>query len=391
MSKQLLYILVLSLIACCIEVDISVPSLPDISDYFNVSDGLTQMTIAVNFLGFCISAAIYGPLSDSFGRRKIMLVGNALMLIGAFCCAISNSIVFLLVSRFIQGLGASASAVVVFAIIADVCSKEKMVSVIGQMNSILTIFMSVAPLAGGFINNNFGWRANYGFVAIVSLVSWIFLIAFLPETKKDVSSLSLKKIIKDYIRLLCSLRFMVVALVPSLMFAGYMSFITCAPFMYMETLGLPMMYYALHQGVIIGAFSLVSQFSGNIKDFLGEKLCIVSGISLLFIGSCMLFVLGVLVINNPYLISLGMIIGSIGAALSYPLIFAKSFELFPDIKGTASSALMSIRMLITAAIIALAASLYDGSLFKIASIILAVNIISTIMSIYLPKIVKFEN
>ncbi len=391
MSQKLLYILVLSLISCCIEVDISVPSLPDISDHFDISDGFTQMTIAINFLGFCISAAIYGPLSDSLGRRKVMLIGNALMFIGAFGCTISDNIFFLLLSRFIQGLGASASAVLVFAIIADVCSKAKMANVIGQMNSILTVFMSAAPLAGGFINEKFGWRANYGVVFLVSVVSWICLISFLPETKKDLSLFSFKKIIKDYIRLLCSLKFMVTALIPSLMFAGYMNFITCAPFMYMETFGLSMMHYALHQGLIIGAFSVVSQLSGDIKDFLGEKLCVISGLSLLFIGSCMIFVLGVLVINNPYLTSLSMIIGSIGAALSYPLIFTKSFEIFPDIKGTASSGLMSIRMLITAATIALAASRYDGSLLKVASIVLAVNVISTVMSIYLFKTIKFQN
>lgn len=391
MSKKLLYILILSLIACCIEVDISVPSLPDISDYFDISDGLTQMTIAVNFLGFCISAAIYGPLSDSFGRKKIMLAGNGLMFIGAFGCTISSSIEFLLISRFIQGLGASASAVIVFAIIADVCAKEKMASIIGQMNSILTVFMSIAPIAGGFINEYFGWRTNYGVVFLVSVISWFFLIAFLPETKEDTSALSLRKITKDYTKLLLSLRFIIISLVPSLMFAGYMSFITCAPFMYMETFGIPMMHYAIHQGFIIGTFSLVSQFSGDIKNFLGERICVISGIILLLIGNTMLFTLGVFVVNNPYLTSLSMILGSAGAAISYPLIFAKSFDIFPEIKGTASSALMSIRMLITASVIAFTAYIYDGSLFKVASLILFINLISATMTVYIAKVIEFTD
>ena len=60
MIKNLPFLLVVSLLACCVEVDISVPSFPDISNYFNISDGLTQMTVAINFLGFCISSAIYG-------------------------------------------------------------------------------------------------------------------------------------------------------------------------------------------------------------------------------------------------------------------------------------------------------------------------------------------
>ena len=131
MTKNLPYIFVISLITCCIEVDISVPSFPDISDYFNISDGLTQMTIAVNFLGFCLSSVIYGPLSDSYGRRSVMLVGNAIMLIGAIFCVFANTIELLLLSRFIQGFGASTSAVVVFAMIADVYETDKAAKLIG--------------------------------------------------------------------------------------------------------------------------------------------------------------------------------------------------------------------------------------------------------------------
>ena len=87
MTKHLPFLLVISLLTCSVEIDISVPSFPDISDYFDISDGLTQMTIALNFFGFCISSIIYGPLSDAFGRRKVMLAGNFVMLIGACGCA----------------------------------------------------------------------------------------------------------------------------------------------------------------------------------------------------------------------------------------------------------------------------------------------------------------
>jgi len=80
MTKNFTFLLVISLLTCSVEVDISVPSFPDISDYFNISDGLTQMTIALNFFGFCLASGFYGPLSDTFGRRKVMLIGNAIML-----------------------------------------------------------------------------------------------------------------------------------------------------------------------------------------------------------------------------------------------------------------------------------------------------------------------
>ncbi len=76
MPRIFLPLLILSIIACCIEVEISVPGFPDIANYFNVSDGVVQLTVAYNFLGFCLSALFYGPLSECYGRRKVMIVGN---------------------------------------------------------------------------------------------------------------------------------------------------------------------------------------------------------------------------------------------------------------------------------------------------------------------------
>src|SRR5437868_14748147 len=110
-------LLILSLISCCIEVDISVPSFPDMAHYFQVSYVSIQLTIAVNFAGFCLASLFYGPLSDCYGRRKIMLIGNFLLLIGAAACVFATSLNILLLARFIQGLGASCSAVLVFTMI----------------------------------------------------------------------------------------------------------------------------------------------------------------------------------------------------------------------------------------------------------------------------------
>ena len=231
MPRYFLPLLILSLIACCIEVDISVPSFPDMGRYFHVEDGTIQMTIAYNFLGFCLGAAVYGPLSDDFGRRPIMIWGNAILLIGAVACVISPSIPFLFFARFIQGLGASASAVVIFAMIADAYpAKDKAAQLVGSMNAVLTILMATAPIAGGFINEAVGWRGNYSIVALISLISWICLVFFLPETRNAFEDLRFSKIKKDYQQLITNRLFLSASIVPSLSYAAYLAFITKLPF-----------------------------------------------------------------------------------------------------------------------------------------------------------------
>lgn len=391
MSRGLLYLFVISLIACCIEVDISVPSLPDISDYFDISDGLTQMTIAVNFFGFCFSSAVYGPLSESYGRRKVMIMGSCIMFIGAFGCMIAQSIEFLMISRFIQGIGASTAAVLTFAMIADLCSGKEAAEVIGKLNSLITVVMSVAPVAGGFINEAIGWRGNYGTVFLVAFFAWVMMYVYLPETKPHREPFNIKKIAKDYLKLFTSGSFMLASISPSVMFAGYMSFIACGSFLYMETFDLPIMVYALHQGAIIACFSLVSQKAGKINQYLGERKSIIYGIIMLLMGGSGLVILGLLETMNPYLVTVSMIIGAVGAAYSYPVIFARSFEIFPEIRGTASSALMSVRMLVTGLFITWVSSVYDGSLLNVAVVVISANILTTVVTLYLMKILKFTD
>lgn len=389
MTKNFGFILVISLLTGAIEIDLSVPSFPDIADYFAISDTLTQMTVAVNFLGFCLSSAIYGPLSDAFGRRKIMLIGNGLMLVGAIGCAVANSIEFLLLSRFIQGIGASTSAVVAFAMIADIYSSQKSADLIGSMNSLITVFMSIAPIAGGFINESIGWRGNYIVIAIISCVSWFMLYFCLPETKPQLNKFNLRHILQDFKTLLSDKRFLIASSVPSLYFAGWMIFVSCGSFLYMEAFNLPIMSYVLHQGIIIATFSVTSLFSGKILQLIGEKNCVFFGMFFASLGSLLMIITANLFEQNPYLTSLSMMLYGVGAASNYPVIFAKSLDIFPLIKGTASSAIMAMRALICATSIAIASYFYSGKLLSVAAILLTISALIAILSIKLLNNLKF--
>lgn len=376
MPRYFLPLLILSLIACCIEVDISVPSFPDMRRYFNVNDGIIQMTIAYNFLGFCLGAALYGPLSDAYGRRPIMIWGNAILAIGAVGCVIAPSISFLLGTRLLQGIGASASAVVVFAMIADAYpKKDKAAKLIGAMNGIFTTIMAAAPIAGGFINEAIGWRGNYGSVALICIVSWVFLAFFLPETRTAFEPFRLSKIQKDYRHLFTSMPFISASVVPSLSYAGYLSFITQSPFLYTETYELSLMSYVIHQCVIISVFSITSLFSGPIIQKLGTRGCITKGVSLSGLSAMGMVLVSLLAPKSSYLMTFFMSLASLGAAISYPVIFAGSLEIFPDIKGTASSVIMSMRSFLCFAFVALTSYVYNGNPLRISLIVLAGNII----------------
>ncbi len=379
------FLLILSLIAKFIEIDISVPSFPDMVRYFNVSEGTIQLTIAYNFLGFCIGGLFFGPLSECYGRRRIMIIGNTLLLIGAVGCIFAPSIFWLLISRFVQGIGVSTS-VVVFAIVADSYKGDEAVKFIGIMNSVLTVVMAIAPVLGSFINEIVGWRGNYATVAILCLISWVLLLLALPETKKDRDIFSLKKMMKDYRKLLSSPRFVTLSLMSSLFSAAYMSFITCGPFLYMKTFGLSSTIYALHQGAIVGCFSLISLFAGKILQKLGAIKCVISGTSVVAIGSLLLVIFSIIVPHSFYLVTLSMIIFSIGCATFQPVIFNASINVFPEIKGTASSAVSFIRAFIMAIFIGLTSYVYNGQAISVAVLVLSAIVLELVFTVYLLRL-----
>jgi DHA1 family bicyclomycin/chloramphenicol resistance-like MFS transporter len=384
-TRFLPILLIASLVPVCMEVDLSAPSFPAIVRSLYTSDALVQMTIAVNFLGFALSGVLYGPLSDSFGRRKIMIYGNGLLLLGATGCVFAPTIEWLLVSRFFQGMGAAASAVVAFAIAADAYKGEKAVRLIGIMNSALTALMAIAPVLGSFVFKALGWRGSYGFVAILCFTSWLTLFFGLPETKHDRDPFYLKKILRDYKKLVTSAPFMAASFVPTILCAGYFSFIACSPFWYMDVMGLSVFSYALYQGSIVAVFSIISIISGRLVSRFGARRNIIWGMSTSLVGTLLMLFIGLLKIETPILVTLSMFTFAGGFAAIYPVIFVYSLEMFPAIRGAASSMLMAIRMIVVSGGVALGSLLYNG---KVLSIGLLLSLTALLAAAFIGPILK---
>lgn len=372
------FLLLLSLLAGCIEIDMSIPSFPDIAKEFNAEIGLIQLTIALNFVGFVVGALIYGPLSESYGRRKVILFGSMMMLLGAIGCVFSTSIEFLLFSRLIQGIGACAPVVVVFAIISDKYEGAKMYGLFGLVNAFMSIVMSLAPLAGGWVNYHLGWRGNYAVVAIITLISFIALMLFLPETKKDKVTVNLKFLTDSYRKLVTSSTFLTASLVPSLLFSAYMVFIASSAFLYRETFELSLFQFVIHFFIVVASFSVTSLLSTRITTLIGgaekaEKV----GIFMVIASLCLLVILG----DGAIVVTTMMSIFCIGFALLYPIVFGRSMSVFPEMFGIASAFNMSSRSLLVVGSTTLSSYLYTGDPLEMAYIMLSVSSIALVLTI----------
>lgn len=380
-SKYFPFLLIFSAISAAIEIELSLPSFPDIARAFGVSEDVIEGTISLNFLGFCLSALFYGPLSDRFGRRPILLIGTILFFIGSVCCALAPSIEMILVSRFIQGLGAAGSFVIVFTMISDAFKDNEATHWIGMLNAILTATMACAPILGGYLNLWFGWSSCYTFVALMTIVQLALLYFYLPETKKG-QPIQFRAVLKDYKQLMTSFRFVQSSFVPNLLCGGYMAFVSVIPFLYRNELGMSLGEFSWHQAAIISSFSICSYYSNSIANYFGATRAALTGSFISVLATTGLVVIAIFDhIPSVMLITPLMCLFAASCAIPFAIVFSASLSVIPDKNGPASSLLMSMRTLLCAMTVQLAGYMYNGTLFSSAAIVAACCLVSFLLAL----------
>ncbi len=363
---HLVVVIIISLLGCCMEIDISIPSFPSIMANFGVSEGQVQNTLSLNFLAFCLSGMFYGPLSEAWGRRGLMLFGATCFLVGALGCVFSYSIYQLMFWRFIQGLGASSTVVLGFAMISDRYSGDIAANYIGKVNAYITIFMASAPILGSLIINYFTWRANFTAIALIALVAWALLIMQLPETKPEKKPLILKSVLKDYWSILTHREFLLYASMPNMLVTAYLTFVGSAAFYYINACKLSYFEYAAHQGLVVTSFSVMSFYAHKVVAKIGGENAVKFGLYGCGISIALMSLFAFVLPFNPVLITLTMCLFAIGCAFPMSVTFAQSMEILPTLKGACSSFIMSSRLLISSIGIAMTGVFFDGSMRPVA-------------------------
>lgn len=236
------------------------PALPQISSYFEISEGHAQWTISIFLLGYCLGQLPYGPLANHFGRKKTIYLGTALAIAGSFIAFFSNSFEILCIGRFIQAIGSAVGLKVTFTMISDQRSGASATKMISLVTLAFGITPGLSVAVGGFITSYAGWKGCFLFLAIYSV--FIALIScLLPETapEKNLQSLNLGAVFRGYARQFKDSFVVLHAFVASLSTAMIYIFQTLAPYIGIENIGLLPPEYGLWNlipsiGLITGSF-----------------------------------------------------------------------------------------------------------------------------------------
>lgn len=217
-----------------ISTDVYLPSMHSISEYFNASTNAVNLTLSMFFVFYSLGMLFWGPLSDKYGRKPVLLAGMIIYTLASLICVFASSIEQLIIGRIFQGLGGSASVVIVSAIIKDTYNAKERESALATVQSIAVLAPMISPLLGAAIVKIFDdWQVVFIFLFIAGIVSLLCTI-FFTETHGGNKNFTLKSSFWDLKTAVCKFNLASLLLIFSLPLIPFLSYIVTASTVYMQ-------------------------------------------------------------------------------------------------------------------------------------------------------------
>ncbi|KTC82429.1 multidrug resistance protein, MFS superfamily [Legionella cherrii] len=333
-----------------ISIDQYVPSLPAITKSFNSTESSIQFTLFVFMFGLGISHIFFGPLSDKIGRKMPLIYGIGISVIGALCCLLAPSVNVLILGRFLQGFGIGSCSSVGRSLIRDLFTDRYLSKIASYVGVASTLLLVASPIWGGFIQEHFGWRANFLFIFIFGLTFWVFILVVLPETNKNLNpnATKIRVILQNYGALLKSKIFLGYTLCACFACAGLIAYLTIAPFLFQNVLGLTPLEYGQLSIFIAGAICLSGIINSQLVMVKGVPYMLFIGVFLMMSGGGIMLSFALAGIMNVLTIMIPIALFSMGAGFTFINAFAGVFHPFPHIAGTVAALYVSLQDLTAA-------------------------------------------
>ncbi|MCH7943165.1 MAG: multidrug effflux MFS transporter [Proteobacteria bacterium] len=360
-----------------LAMQIFLPSLPLIQSDLGVSAATAQLVLSLSMVAISFSMLVYGPLSDRFGRRPLLILGLALFLVGSLVGALAPDITTLVVGRTIQAVGGAAGLVLTRTIIRDIYGRERAASMIAYVTTAMVIAPMLAPAIGGVINEHFGWRANFAFVGLAGILVTALVVARLPETHDERESFAgVRNMIVVFAQLLRNPEFRGFALQSSFAIATFFAFAAAAPYVVIVVMGRPASMYGVFFIAISFAFMIGNFIAGRISERVGVERMVLLGSGLAVLGTFLSLVCLLTFGWVPWSLFGPVVLLGLGNGISMPNAIAGAISVDPRVAGAASGLVGFLQMLVAALFAQLAGMWQNGTPYPMIGFMIAAATLS---------------
>tara|TARA_Y100001935_G_scaffold239732_1_gene227654 strand:- start:4583 stop:5752 length:1170 start_codon:yes stop_codon:yes gene_type:complete len=363
-----------------VGMQILLPALPVIKQKFYVTNDVAQLTLSLSMLAIAIGTLVYGPLSDKFGRKRVMLVGIIITIFGSIVCFVADSIMLLISGRFIQAFGGAVGLVLARAIVRDVYGPEEAARVIATLVMVMVVLPMMSPALGGELMQRFGFESVFIVIAFASAIAFVFLFLWLPETlAKPVPFEGVKSMLMTFSKLFASRVFCGYAFCVTFVSVVFFSFISAAPEIMVSVLKRPPTEYGYYFIMIPAGFMTGNYVARHYGRTISIDNMIAIGASIGVFGIVLALLLQTLGMSSPVALFLPIALAVFGNGITLPNAQAAAINEFPEYAGTASGLTGFLQMAVSSVAAQAVALIFNGTVYPLLGLMLVASIISLLI------------
>jgi DHA1 family bicyclomycin/chloramphenicol resistance-like MFS transporter len=330
-----------------LAVDMSLPALPAMAVAFSAPAAGVQLTISSYLIGYALGQLFYGPLSDRYGRRPMLLIGLVVYTAAGFLCATAPSIEIMVALRLLQGLGGCVGVVVTRAAARDYFSGSNLGQTMSSITAVQAFGPLLAPVLGGVLATHLGWHSIFlvqgGFAALILAATWWGFAESLAQ--RDLYAIRPSRLLANYITFFTTPRCIGFALVSACVFGGLFAVLSASPFVLIDLYGLSSQTYGFFFGSSVIGYMIGAYFNRRFlrQGISGDRLMRWGLVVLVAAATAMFYFAGTMTggtlgIMGPY------VIYCVAISLVQSNSIAAAMEPIPHMAGTGSSLMGAIQM-----------------------------------------------